>query len=78
MVEAFVFVSVEPGKIDRVGMDIKRFPNVMEVFAVTGEYDIVVRVEAKDFAELSRIIREYIPSVSGVIKTSTSVIIEKY
>ncbi|MGB9729516.1 MAG: Lrp/AsnC family transcriptional regulator [Thermoprotei archaeon] len=78
MVEALVFITVEPDKIDKVGMDMKRFSNVKEVVAVTGEYDIIVRVEAKDFAELSRMIREQIPSISGVIKTSTSVIIEKY
>lgn len=78
MVEALVFITVEPDKIDKVGMDMKRLPNVKEVVAVTGEYDIVVRVEAKDFSQLSKMIREQIPSISGVIKTATSVIIEKY
>lgn len=78
MVEALVFITAEPDKIDKVGMDMKKLPNVKEVVAVTGEYDIIIRVEAKDFAELSRMIREHIPSISGVIKTSTSVIIERY
>lgn len=78
MVEALVFVTVEPNKIDKVGVDIKKFPNVKEVLAVTGEFDIVARIEAKDFSELSKTIKEQILSIPGVVKTATSVIIEKY
>ncbi len=78
MVEALVFITVEPNKIDKVGVDIKKFPNVKEVLAVTGEFDIIARIEAKDFSELSKTIKEQILAIPGVVKTATSVIIEKY
>lgn len=78
MVEALIFITVEPNKIDKIGMDIKKLPNVKEVVAITGEFDIVARVEAKDFSELSKTLKEKILSLPGIIKSSTSIITEKY
>ncbi|MCR6692583.1 MAG: Lrp/AsnC ligand binding domain-containing protein [archaeon YNP-LCB-003-016] len=78
MVEALIFITVEPNKIDKIGMDIKRLPNVKEVVAITGEFDIVARVEAKDFSELSKTLKEKILSIPGIVKSATSIITEKY
>jgi len=78
MVEAFIFVVVEPNKIDKVGMEMKKIANVKDAFAVTGEYDIIAYIEAENFGELSRTVREEVLSIPGVVKTSTSVVIEKY
>lgn len=78
MVEALIFITVEPNKIDKIGMDIKRLPNVKEVVAITGEFDIVARIEAKDFSELSKTLKEKILSIPGIVKSSTSIITEKY
>jgi len=78
VVEALIFITVEPNKIDKIGMDIKKLPNVKEVVAITGEFDIVARVEAKDFSELSKTLKEKILSLPGIIKSSTSIITEKY
>lgn len=78
MVEALIFITVEPNKIDKIGMDIKRLPNVKEVVAITGEFDIVARIEAKDFSELSKTLKEKILSLPGIVKSSTSIITEKY
>jgi DNA-binding Lrp family transcriptional regulator len=78
MVEAIIFVVAEPNKLDRVGMEIKKLINAKEVLVITGEFDIAVRVETKDFTELSKTIREQILSIPGVVKTVTSVVIGKY
>ncbi len=78
MVEAFIFLVAEPNKIDRVGSDVKKVEGVKEVYAVTGEFDLVLKVEAKDFSELSKIVKEKVLNIAGVVKTTTSVVIEKY
>jgi DNA-binding Lrp family transcriptional regulator len=78
VVEALIFITVEPNKIDKIGMDIKRLPNVKEVVAITGEFDIVARVEAKDFSELSKTLKEKILSIPGIVKSAISIITEKY
>lgn len=78
MVDAFVFLVVEPNKIDKVGIEIKKIEGIKEAHAVTGEYDIIVKIEAKDFSELSKIIKEKILTIAGVVKTTTSVVIESY
>lgn len=78
MVEAMIFVIAEPNKLDKVGTEIKKLINAKEVLVITGEFDIVVRVETKDFSELSKTIREKILAIPGVVKTVTSVVIGKY
>jgi len=78
MVEAMIFVIAEPNKLDKVGTEIKKLINAKDVLVITGEFDIVVRVETKDFSELSKTIREKILSIPGVVKTVTSVVIGKY
>ncbi len=78
MVEAFIFLIAEPNKIDKVGTEVKKVEGIKEAYAVTGEFDIVVKVEAKDFSELSSIVKEKILNIPGVVKTTTSVVIEKY
>lgn len=78
MVEAFIFIVAEPNKIDKVGTEVKKIESVREAYAVTGEFDIIVKVEAKDFSELSKIVKEKLLNITGVVKTTTSVVIERY
>ncbi|MDT7891507.1 MAG: Lrp/AsnC ligand binding domain-containing protein [Thermoproteota archaeon] len=78
MVEAFIFIVAEPNKIDKVGTEVRKIENVKEAYAVTGEFDIVIKVEAKDFSELSKVVKDKLLNIAGVVKTTTSVVIERY
>lgn len=51
-------------------------PGVKEVMEISGDYDIVVRVEARDSTELNNVI-ESIRSVKGVESTLTSLVLKK-
>ncbi len=78
MIEAFIFITTKPNKIDSVGNAVKKIEGVKNVYVVTGEIDIITEVEVKDFSELARIVKEKILNIDGVSKTSTSLITEKY
>lgn len=51
-------------------------PGIKEVMEISGDYDIIAKVEAKDTAELNEII-ENIRAVKGVQSTLTSLVLKK-
>ena len=78
MVEVLVFVVVEPKMLDSVGKALKGVAGVKEVLGITGEYDIIVRIEAKDLESALKIVKESILTIEGIRKTITSIVVEKY
>jgi len=65
LVEVLVFIVVEPKMLDSVGKALKEVAGVKEILSITGEYDIIVRVEAKDLESALKIVKESILTVEG-------------
>ena len=77
MIEAFVLLTVEVDKVEEVVKNIKKkLPAVKEAKGVTGPYDAILRVDAKDLKELARDIVSSIYKINGVIDTTTAIVIE--
>ena len=77
MIEAFVLLTVEVDKVEEVIKNInKKLPQVKEAKGVTGPYDVILRVDAKDLKELTRDIVSRIYKINGVIDTTTAIVIE--
>jgi len=77
MIEAFVFLTVEVDKVEEVIKNIeKKLPSVKEAKGITGPYDVILRVDAKDLKELTREIVSKIYRINGVIDTTTAIVIE--
>jgi len=77
MIEAFVLLTLEADKVEKVLKEIKKkVPEVKEAKGVTGPYDAIVRIEAPDLKELTRRIVSDIYRIDGVIDTTTAIVIE--
>jgi len=77
MIEAFILLTVEVDKVEEVIKNIKKkLPAAKEAKGVTGPYDAILRVDAKDLKELSRDIVSSIYKINGVIDTTTAIVIE--
>ena len=77
MIEAFVLLTVEGDKVEGVIKSIiKKIPTIKEAKGVTGPYDVILRVSAKDLKELTREIVSSIYKIDGVIDTTTAIVIE--
>ena len=74
VVNADVFVVVEPGKAVSVARQIASYENVPYVACSTGTNDISVQVLARDNAELFNFVNEVLGQIDGVRKTTTSVV----
>ncbi|AGB05271.1 transcriptional regulator [Aciduliprofundum sp. MAR08-339] len=77
MIEAYILLTLEVDKIGKVLKEIKKkIPEVKEANGVTGPYDAILRVEAKNLKKLTRDIVSKIYKIEGVIDTTTAIVIE--
>jgi len=71
METVYVLVKTEPGLLESVMSDIKEKTQVAEVSAVTGAYDIIVKVSGDYITDALPIVVRDIRKIRGVISTET-------
>ncbi|MGC8585012.1 MAG: Lrp/AsnC ligand binding domain-containing protein [Thermoplasmata archaeon] len=71
MAIGFVLISTAPGKEHEVYDELKNIKEIVELHPLFGEYDLIAKIEAKDFNELGKIVVDQIRSIPGVIDTKT-------
>ncbi len=69
----FLLVEVEVGRLDEVVRRIKATPGVTEVQAVTGPFDLIVRVQAPHINEALDTVVHRIRRIPGLKSTETLV-----
>jgi len=72
--QAFVMVKVGPSFAREMTKDILEIDGVAELFELTGDIDMLIKVQATDVEDLSRIVFK-IREVNGVKETDTRMII---
>jgi len=74
-VRAILHLFVESGKLESVCEKLAKLPQTLDVYEVTGEYDIVAIVAVSSVKELREFISKILPSVEGIKSSVTSVIL---
>jgi len=64
---------MRPGDSNRAINEMRKIENIRKISVVTGEYDIVIRVEVKTLDKLLDV-TDKIQMIKGVNKTTTQVI----
>jgi len=75
-IEAFILVDVTGNLTKSAFKTITRMVGIKEVYTVTGAHDIIARVTADDIRGLSDLVLSKIRAIDGVIKTTTSIVLE--
>lgn len=68
---SFVLISVEPMHGHEVFNILSKLHEIIEVYELFGEYDLLIKIEADDFNKIGDIIINKIRSIKGVINTKT-------
>jgi len=76
MVRAYILMTLEPGKAIDVVKRLRKESGVTQVDAITGEYDAIAQVEAKDVKGVGTLIVDRLQGVSGVVRTITCLAVE--
>ncbi len=71
MAIGFILISAAPAHEHEVFDRLSNIPEIVELHALFGEYDIIAKIEAEDFEKLGNIVVNKIRVIEGVIDTKT-------
>ena len=71
MATGFVLISTAPAREHDVYSKLQGVPEIVELYPLFGEYDLIAKVEADDYNLLGHIVLNNIRNVDGVIDTVT-------
>ncbi len=75
---AFVSIFVESPYMDDVVQALSRLDKVVDLYEVTGEFDIVTVVSASDIEEFRDVLKNKIMKVKGVKSTVSSIVLKTH
>ncbi len=76
-VTAIIIIQTESEKHENVEIELSRLEDVSEVYSVSGEYDILIKVWAHDLEELNKIVNNKIRAVDGVEDLTEMIVMER-
>ena len=71
MVRAYVLITANAGRALTVVDGLRGKEGILQVDAITGEYDVIAHVQAADVAGVGRIVVDNVQAAEGVFKTIT-------
>ncbi|MFN2463668.1 MAG: Lrp/AsnC ligand binding domain-containing protein [Candidatus Dormibacteria bacterium] len=71
MVSAYVLINTSPGRAMDVARRLQGTRGVTVADAITGEYDVIARLEGEDINAVGGVIVEAVQKIEGVVKTVT-------
>ncbi|MDQ2911819.1 MAG: Lrp/AsnC ligand binding domain-containing protein [Chloroflexota bacterium] len=78
MITAIVLITAEKGAVPTLGEALAAVDGVSEVYSVTGDFDFVAMVRAREHDDLADIVTRRIAQVGGVARTQTHVAFKAY
>ena len=67
----FVLINTAPALEHEAYNKLFKMPEIIELYSLFGEYDLLARIEADDFEKLGVIVVNKIRSIDGVVDTKT-------
>ncbi|HVC04084.1 MAG TPA: Lrp/AsnC ligand binding domain-containing protein [Candidatus Acidoferrales bacterium] len=64
-------MTASAGRAQHVAEELRGKDGIVQVDAITGEYDVIAQIEADDVPGIGRLILDRIQSADGVVKTIT-------
>ncbi len=77
-VVALIALKVETSEADNVATEAARFAEVEDVFLVTGDTDIFLKVRFPQYDELKEFVLHRLPAVKGIRETKTLLVVTAY
>jgi DNA-binding Lrp family transcriptional regulator len=77
MVKAYIMTCMVPGSYTKAIQEIKKLNHIEKISVVTGDYDIVVKVDVKSLEHL-HLLTNQLQKIDGVEKTTTQVVEKEF
>jgi len=77
LVLAFIFIKARAGMYSMVAEDLKEYPEILEIYEVTGDWDIIIKVIMRSYEELNTFL-DKISGIKGVESTCIMVVFKSH
>ncbi|WP_297498185.1 Lrp/AsnC family transcriptional regulator [Thermococcus sp.] len=74
---AFVLIKAHAGMYSRVAEELMRYPEIVEVYETTGDYDMLIKIRTRSSEELNDFL-DRIGEIEGVESTHTMVVLKTH
>ena len=71
MAIGFVLINTSPAREQRVFDELQKMNQIVEIHPLFGEYDLIAKINAKDYQSLGQVVVDNIRSIDGVVETKT-------
>lgn len=71
MITTIVLIKAQPRSIPATATRLAGIDGVMEVYSVSGEWDLVAIVRVAEFDQIARVVTEQMLAVPGIERTQT-------
>lgn len=75
IVTAVVGIETDVSRVDQIGKELAGENNVEDVFIVTGEYDILIKVRFPDYEALQKFLVGRLSKITGVKGSKTMMVV---
>lgn len=74
-VMVLLHIFVDSAKLEKACESLRKLPQVVDVYEVTGEYDVVVIIESNDIADFREFLKNNVLKIDGIKSTVSSVVL---
>ncbi len=78
LVVAIIGLKVETTEADHVSTEVSKFAEVEDVFLVTGDIDIFLKVRFPHYGDLKEFVLHRLPEVRGIRESKTLLVVTTY
>ncbi len=75
---AFVDLFVDSQRMDEVVSSLKEIKNAVQIYEVTGEFDVIVLVNVASIEEFRDMLKNRIMKIPGIKSTVTSIVLKSH
>ncbi|GAB6101147.1 Lrp/AsnC family transcriptional regulator [Thermococcus atlanticus] len=72
---AFILIKSKAGKYSHVASELRKYPQIVEIYETTGDYDMLVKIRTRNSEELNEFL-DTIGEIEGVVATHTMVVLK--
>ncbi len=75
---AVIHLYVEPNKLMKVAQSLSETPEVLDVYEVTGDYDIIAIVASEDINQLRGLLKDKVLKTEGIKSSVTTIVLQTH
>ncbi|MCJ7517221.1 MAG: Lrp/AsnC ligand binding domain-containing protein [Methanomassiliicoccales archaeon] len=78
MTIAYVLITSAPQRDHQIYLELKRIKEVVEVYPLFGDYDLIAKIDSSDVESIGRLVLYKVGAISGVVHTETLTVLEDF